>query len=150
MESKPSQSLEHRDNLIKKTPRFQTSEPISHSVSLAGLEDVEAFGTRTLEQAAGPLEHPVLEQGEALEQTLERNKMLEEKPLEEAREEEPLEPPTKEELHMLKEVLKLDKGSLHYKRRGEGIYHVVYDSATKKYRWTHLGSWSELKTKITE
>jgi len=126
----------------------------SPQVSLAELEDVEALGAHTLEQArletlehqSPTLEREALEQKQPLEQeeTLEQSQALEqEKALE------PLEP-TKEELERLKEALGLDKGSLHYKKRGDGIYHVTYDSAAKKHRWTRLGSWPELRGKLTE
>ena len=57
-----------------------------------------------------------------------------------------VDPPTREELQRLKEVLGIEKGSLQYKKRGQGIYHVLYNEG--KYRWAHLGSWIRLKEKL--
>jgi len=90
-----------------------------------------------------PMETPNSEQKESLEQDegLEQKQLLERG--------EALEP-AKEDLQQLKEALELKEGSLHYKRRGQGIYHVVYDPATKKHRWTYLGSWPQLKPKLQE
>lgn len=56
-----------------------------------------------------------------------------------------IDPPTKEQLHKLKEALDIGKGSLQYKKRGQGVYHVTYENG--KYQWQYLGSWSELKGK---
>ena len=55
-------------------------------------------------------------------------------------------PPTKEQLQALKEALGLKEGSLQYKKRGQGVYHVLYNEG--KYRWCHLGSWIQLKEKL--
>ena len=55
-------------------------------------------------------------------------------------------PPTKEQLQAMKEILGLDRGSLQYKKRGRGLYHVVYDGG--RHHWKHLGSWKELKDKL--
>ena len=57
-----------------------------------------------------------------------------------------LNPPSKEELLRLRDVLGIEKGSLQFKRRGLGIYHVVYSEG--RHRWDHLGSWKELKEKL--
>jgi hypothetical protein len=57
-----------------------------------------------------------------------------------------IDPPSREELNKLKEVLSLDVGSLQYKKRGQGIYHVVY--AEGKHKWRFIGSWIELKKKL--
>jgi len=57
-----------------------------------------------------------------------------------------VEPPSREELQRLKEVLGISQGSLQYKKRGQGIYHVVY--AEEKHHWNHLGSWKELRQKL--
>ena len=57
-----------------------------------------------------------------------------------------IEPPTKEQLQSLREALGLDVGSLQFKRRGMGIYHVVYNKG--KYKWRFIGSWSDLKQKV--
>lgn len=57
-----------------------------------------------------------------------------------------VEPPSREELQRLKEVLGISQGSLQYKKRGQGIYHVVY--AEGKHHWNHLGSWKELRQKL--
>jgi len=104
------------------------------------------------------LERPILEEAldrEILEHTLEARKTLEQGPLDqtetlEQKMLEELEAPTKEQLHKLKEVLGLGKGSLHYKKGGHGIYQVTYCKTTKKYLWTRIGSWPELKAKQTE
>ena len=55
-------------------------------------------------------------------------------------------PPTREQLQALKEVLGLKQGSLQFKKRGAGVYRVLYDEG--KYRWHHLGSWIQLKEKL--
>jgi hypothetical protein len=57
-----------------------------------------------------------------------------------------VEPPSREELQRLKEVLNIEKGSLQFKRRGSGIYLVTYEHG--KYCWRHLGSWIQLKEKL--
>ena len=59
-----------------------------------------------------------------------------------------IDPPTKQELAQLKEALEIERGSLQYKRRGAGIYHVVYKAG--KHRWKHVGSWIELKERLEE
>lgn len=59
-----------------------------------------------------------------------------------------IEPPTKDQLHRLKEALGFDVGSLQFKRRGMGIYHVVYNEG--KYKWRFIGSWLDLKEKIQD
>jgi len=55
-------------------------------------------------------------------------------------------PPTKEQLQALKEALGLEEGSLQYKKRGQGIYAVLYSEG--KHHWNHLGSWKELRQKL--
>ena len=57
-----------------------------------------------------------------------------------------VDPPTREQLHKLKEALGLDSGSLQFKRRGRGIYHVCYEQG--KHRWYFIGSWLDLKEKL--
>ena len=57
-----------------------------------------------------------------------------------------VDPPTRQQLQALKEVLGLKEGSLQYKKRGQGVYHVVYNQG--KYRWRHLDSWIRLKEKL--
>ena len=57
-----------------------------------------------------------------------------------------VEPPSREELQRLKEVLGISQGSLQYKKRGQGVYHVLYNEG--KYRWRHLDSWVQLKEKL--
>jgi len=55
--------------------------------------------------------------------------------------------PSKEQLRRLREILEIKKGSLQYKKRGCGVYHVKYGN-DGKYRWTYIGSWTDLKEKI--
>lgn len=59
-----------------------------------------------------------------------------------------VDPPTREELQQLKEMLGIEKGSLQYKRRGAGIYLVTYERG--KHVWKYLGSWIRLKEKLKE
>ena len=59
---------------------------------------------------------------------------------------EAVEPPGRERLQALKEVLGLKEGSLQYKKRGQGIYHVVYSEG--KHQWIHIGSWVQLREKL--
>ena len=54
--------------------------------------------------------------------------------------------PTREELQLLKEVLGISQGSLQFKKRGQGIYLVIYNNG--KHVWTHLGRWNQLKEKL--
>ena len=56
--------------------------------------------------------------------------------------------PSRENLQDLKKVLKLNKGCLQHKMKGDGIYHVVYNRETKKSKWIHLDTWKELKKLI--
>lgn len=56
------------------------------------------------------------------------------------------EAPTRHQLNKLKEALGLEEGSLQYKRKGDGVYLVHYQDG--KHKWTHLGSWPELKEKL--
>ena len=59
---------------------------------------------------------------------------------------EAVEPPTREQLGKLKGMLGIEKGSLQYKKRGQGVYHVIYSEG--KHNWNHLGTWKELKQKL--
>lgn len=52
-------------------------------------------------------------------------------------------PPTREDLTRLKETLGIRKGSLQFKRRGSGVYNVIYGEG--RYSWQRIGSWPELK-----
>jgi len=52
--------------------------------------------------------------------------------------------PTKEELEQLREVLKIEKGSLSYK--SGSVYNIVYQN--KKHVWNCLGSWLVLKEQL--
>jgi len=45
----------------------------------------------------------------------------------------------------MKKALGLEKGSLQYKRKGDAVYHVTYDSGSKRHKWKKLGSWKDLK-----
>ena len=56
--------------------------------------------------------------------------------------------PTREELQRLKEVLGLSRGSLQFKKRGQGIYLVTYEHG--KHVWKHLGQWNQLKEKLPQ
>ena len=56
--------------------------------------------------------------------------------------------PTRRELEALKKALGISKGSIQYKKRGDGIYLVTYNPSKKGYDWNHLGRWSELKKLI--
>jgi hypothetical protein len=51
--------------------------------------------------------------------------------------------PTREDLARLKDALGIRKGSLQFKRKGLGVYNVIYGEG--KYTWHFLGSWSKLK-----
>lgn len=86
------------------------------------------------------------------EESLEQKPLepLEQETLEQREDVRTLEPPTQEQLKALKKALGLTHGSLQYKKRGDGIYHVVWNKDTKKHEWIHLGSWLELKAKLTE
>lgn len=57
-----------------------------------------------------------------------------------------VDPPSREELQRLKELLGISEGSLQFKRRGFGVYHVVYSEG--KHNWNHLGTWKKLKQKL--
>lgn len=57
-----------------------------------------------------------------------------------------VDPPGKGDLQRLKDVLGVKKGSLQYKKRGAGVYLVVYNQG--KYTWRHVGSWIQLKEKL--
>ena len=80
---------------------------------------------------------------------------LEEKPLEKPSAE-PVTPaptldvefdkPTKEQLDILKKMLNLTEGSLHFK--SNAIHLVRYDKASKKHTWRRIGSWPELRQKL--
>ena len=59
---------------------------------------------------------------------------------------EPGNPPRREQLNKLKEALGLDVGSLQYKKRGQGVYHVLYDEG--KHKWRFIGSWLDLREKL--
>ena len=56
--------------------------------------------------------------------------------------------PSRRELEALKKALGITKGSIQYKKRGDGIYLVTYNPSKKGYDWNHLGRWSELKKLI--
>jgi hypothetical protein len=58
--------------------------------------------------------------------------------------------PSREQLASLKVAMGIEKGSLHYKKMGNGIYQVTYDCTSKKYAWHLLGKWSELKDRIPQ
>jgi hypothetical protein len=71
------------------------------------------------------------------------------------RSEEPLEQavlmsetPSKEDLDKLKYALGIEKGSMQYKKRGDGVYLAVYNSEKKGYDWKHLRTWEDLKSRI--
>lgn len=53
--------------------------------------------------------------------------------------------PSKEDLNLLKQALGISKGTLVFKPRGQGIYHVTYDPDTKRRPWKHLGTYQVLK-----
>ena len=57
-----------------------------------------------------------------------------------------VDPPTREELRRLKEVLGVEKGSFQYKSRGQGIYLVTYEHG--RHHWKHVGSWIQLREKL--
>ena len=83
-----------------------------------------------------------LEDSDVEEQTTVRIK----KPKLQKHKSEVVDPPTREQLQALKEALGLKKGSLQYKKRGEGVYHVRY--IERKYRWIRIGLWTELREKL--
>jgi len=56
--------------------------------------------------------------------------------------------PSRRELEALKKALGITKGSIQYKKRGDGIYLVTYNPSKKGYDWNHLGRWSDLKKLI--
>ena len=62
--------------------------------------------------------------------------------------EKPLVRPQKEDLDALKEVMNIERGCLQYKKRGDGVYLVKYDSEKKGYVWTLLGRWVDLRRLI--
>ena len=58
--------------------------------------------------------------------------------------------PSREDLEALKKALGFEKGSIQHKKKGDGVYLVVYNPEKKGYDWKHLGSWSDLKTSIPQ
>ena len=58
----------------------------------------------------------------------------------------PIEPPTKQDLLNLKALLRLERGCLQYKNAS--IYWVTYEQG--KYRWQRLGSLMNLSTMLEE
>jgi hypothetical protein len=56
--------------------------------------------------------------------------------------------PSKEDLDKLKYALGIEKGSMQYKKRGDGVYLATYNSERKGYDWKRLGTWTELKSHI--
>jgi len=44
--------------------------------------------------------------------------------------------------------MKVEKGSMQYKKKGDGVYLAVYNAEKKGYDWNHLGSWTDLRNLI--
>jgi len=59
---------------------------------------------------------------------------------------EQVDPPNRDQLNKLREILGIASGSLQFKKRGLGVYRVEYQNG--KYLWTHIGCWSELKQRL--
>lgn len=101
-------------------------------------------GSYSLEKWLSPYSSASLENPNVKEQTTVRMK----KPELQRHKSEIVDPPTREQLQALKEVLGLENGSLQFKSRGAGVYLVTYEDG--KHVWRHIGLWIQLREKLGE
>jgi hypothetical protein len=145
--------------IAKSGPKGSLKERL-HAWWMSGYQDEHLPGeysvTETLEQGVLTLER----EGGTVEHTLEQiDGSLEQKNVEEEPRVLTLEQPSqtpvltskkpsREDFDILKRALGVEKGSLQYKARGDGIYLVTYNRETKGRDWTLVGTWSDLKNLI--
>jgi len=139
----------------RKTAKSEPKRPLKerlHAWWMWGYHDEHLSGhdysTETLEQEVPTLER----EGETVEHTLEQiDRSLEQQTVKEEPRVLTLEQPSqipvltskrpsREDFDILKKALGVEKGSLQYKSRGDGIYVVTYNRETKGRDWTLVGT----------